>query len=146
MRNQTAGTAGSTVFAQWSPSPRRCLPPSCSTGTGASQAPGKLQGLIPGTVPRVNNAGTSQSRGSPETTAHHKGQEEAEVLAGQREAWARGDRLGQDSGTGEGAGHAAPHEEGKGSWRPQSPGPDRSCSRSQGCFVSLWGFPGNSHK
>lgn len=41
---------------------------------------GKLQGLIPGTVPRVNNVGTSQSQGSPETTAHHKGQEEAEVL------------------------------------------------------------------
>lgn len=47
----------------------------------ASQTWGKLQGLVPGSVPRVNNAGTSQSEGSPETTTHHKGQEEAEMLA-----------------------------------------------------------------
>lgn len=42
---------------------------------------GKLQGLIPGSVPRVNNTGTSQHQGGPETTSHHKGQEEVEMLA-----------------------------------------------------------------
>lgn len=62
----------------------------------ASQAPGKLQGLIPGSVPRVHNVGTSQSQGSPETTAHHKGQEEAEVLARAEAADGRvGSGLGQ---------------------------------------------------
>lgn len=82
---------------------------------------GKLQGLIPGTVPRVNNAGASQSWGSPETTARHKAQEEAEVLAraeGGRGSWGG---QGQHSGTGEGAGGAALGEEGKGVPWPQSP-------------------------
>lgn len=83
------------------------LQPSCCRGLGSSQELGRLQGFIPGSVPRVNNSGTSQSQSSPVTTAHHKGQAEAEVPPGQREAWAQLGRAGseaaacwgQDSGT-----------------------------------------------
>lgn len=73
--------AESRDFAQSSPRPCPCFQPSCSPVIRASQAPGKLQVLIPGLVPRINNEGTSHRQGSPETTTHHKGQEEAEVLA-----------------------------------------------------------------
>lgn len=59
---------------------------------------GKLQGLIPGTMPRVNNAGASQSWGSPETTAHHKAQEEAEVLARAEEGRGSWGRVGSALG------------------------------------------------
>lgn len=82
MRRQAKADLGhSRGFVQRAPSPCPYLWPCCFTGPVASQTWGKLQGLIPGSVPRVNNAGTSQSQGSPETTTHHKGQEEAEVLA-----------------------------------------------------------------
>lgn len=84
MRSKAKGDcrhSESRDFAQRSPGPCPCFQPSCSPGIRASQAPGKLQVLIPGLVPRINNEGTSHSRGSPETTTHHKGQEEAEVLA-----------------------------------------------------------------
>lgn len=80
-QREIAGALSPEDFAQRSSSPCPCFQPSGSTDIRASQAPGKLPGLISGLVPRINNEGTSHSRGSPETTTHHKGQEEAEVLA-----------------------------------------------------------------
>lgn len=134
------------VFDRWSPSPCPCLPPSCSTGIRASQAPGNSRASSLGPCPGLTTWALPKARAAQKPPPTTKAKRRRRCCPGHRKAWARGGDQGLDLGTGEGTGGAAHREEGKGSQRPQSPRPDCSCSRSQGCFVSLWGFPWNSHK
>lgn len=66
--------------------------------------------------------------------------------AGQGRGRLRCGRRGQDSGIWEGARWSHSVWRGEGFPAPRAACPDHSSNRSQGCFVSLWGFPLNSQK
>lgn len=121
------------------------LCPGESPSTGASQAPGKLQALILGCVPRVNSLGTSRSRGSLETTAHHTGWEEAEVLA-RAEGGCDGAGGVRTRARGKAPCGATQCEAGKDSCPREPPSLTTIVTAARAVFVPHWGVPWNSQK
>lgn len=144
MRHQAKADPGhSRGFVQRAPSPCPYLWPCYFIGPEASQTWGKLQGLIPGSVPRVNNVGIPRVGAAQKPPPATKARRRRRCWPGQREAVMRQ--------AGSGLGHREGAQRSYSVWRegfpaPTAACPDHSSNRSQGCFVSLWGFPLNSQK